>query len=126
VRGYLPLASESSRGLLDPNLEQESIRELTQRRANLILELKNYEENQRVAVAAAKATANQNVAGRGAALAAAVAAAASSTASGGGGGAASDVVGVIPAGTQLSTSLALNLGSDGKRVRNNVSMLELL
>ncbi len=35
--------------MLDPNIEQESVRELSQRRANLVLELKNYEENRRIA-----------------------------------------------------------------------------
>ena len=34
---------------MDQNIEQETIRELSQRKQNLMLELKNYEENQRAA-----------------------------------------------------------------------------
>lgn len=34
--------------MMDVNVEQETIRELSQRRHNLLLELKNYEENQRM------------------------------------------------------------------------------
>lgn len=34
--------------LMDVNLEQDSLRELAQRKQNLLLELKNYEENARV------------------------------------------------------------------------------
>ena len=33
---------------MDVNIEQETIRELSQRRHNLLMELKNYEENQRM------------------------------------------------------------------------------
>ena len=34
---------------MDVNVEQETIRELSQRKQNLLLELKNYEENQKAA-----------------------------------------------------------------------------
>ena len=34
--------------MLDVNIEQETIRELSQRRQNLLMELRNYEENQRL------------------------------------------------------------------------------
>lgn len=34
--------------MMDVNIEQETIRELSQRRHTLLLELKNYEENQRM------------------------------------------------------------------------------
>ena len=35
--------------LMDTNVEQDQIREMSQRKQNLLLELKNYEENQRAA-----------------------------------------------------------------------------
>ena len=50
VRGYLPVTSDARRNLVDLNVEQESIRELAQRKNNLELELKNYAENQAVQV----------------------------------------------------------------------------
>lgn len=34
--------------LMDVNVEQDAVRELAQRKQNLLLELKNYEENARV------------------------------------------------------------------------------
>ena len=34
---------------MDTNVEQETIRDLSQRRQNLLLELRNYEENQKAA-----------------------------------------------------------------------------
>lgn len=33
---------------MDVNIEQETVRELSQRRQNLLMELKNYEENNRL------------------------------------------------------------------------------
>ena len=33
---------------MDVNIEQETIRELSQRRHNLLMELKNYDQNQRM------------------------------------------------------------------------------
>ena len=44
------MTSDSRRNLVDLNVEQESIRELAQRKNNLELELKNYAENQAVQV----------------------------------------------------------------------------
>ena len=49
VRGYQPAATELKGNLMDQNIEQETIRELSQRKQNLMLELKNYEENQKAA-----------------------------------------------------------------------------
>ena len=93
MRGYLPVSGDSQQGLLDMSVEQESIRELSQRKNTLLLELKNYEENQRVS----------GVPGvPGTALLAQ--------------GALGNDMGIIPAQTQLSTALAINLGSDGKPV----------
>ena len=48
VRGYLPASEEVQGNLMDTNVEQETIRELSQRKQNLLLELKNYEENAKV------------------------------------------------------------------------------
>ena len=48
VRGYLPASPEMKGNLMDVNVEQDSVRELAQRKQNLLLELKNYEENARV------------------------------------------------------------------------------
>lgn len=44
------MTSDARRNLVDLNVEQESIRELAQRKNNLELELKNYAENQAVQV----------------------------------------------------------------------------
>ena len=49
MRGYQPAATELKGNLMDQNIEQETIRELSQRKQNLMLELKNYEENQKAA-----------------------------------------------------------------------------
>ncbi|XP_041256486.1 Bardet-Biedl syndrome 2 protein isoform X2 [Onychostruthus taczanowskii] len=45
VRGYLPGGEEMKGNLMDTNAEQDLIRELSQKKQNLLLELKNYEEN---------------------------------------------------------------------------------
>ncbi|KAK7500508.1 hypothetical protein BaRGS_00008415 [Batillaria attramentaria] len=45
VRGYNPAPPGLAGNLMDTNLEQDTIRELSQRKQNLMLELKNYEEN---------------------------------------------------------------------------------
>lgn len=50
VRGYLPASQELKGNLMDTNVEQETIRELSQRKQNLLLELKNYEENAKVII----------------------------------------------------------------------------
>ncbi|KAK6318300.1 hypothetical protein J4Q44_G00115910 [Coregonus suidteri] len=43
--GYLPASKEMKGNLMDSGVEQDLIRELSQRRQNLLLELHNYEEN---------------------------------------------------------------------------------
>lgn len=48
VRGYLPASKEMKGNLMDASVEQDLIRELSQRKQNLILELRNYEENAKV------------------------------------------------------------------------------
>ncbi|XP_041460099.1 Bardet-Biedl syndrome 2 protein homolog [Lytechinus variegatus] len=85
VRGYLPANQEQKGNLMDTNIEQETIRDLSQRKQNLILELKNYEEN-------AKAGKDERPSGLG------------------------DLdkaqMGIIPANTQLQTTLSVNSGAE--------------
>lgn len=50
VRGYLPASKDLKGNLMDSSAEQELVRELSQRRQNLLLELRNYEENAKVQV----------------------------------------------------------------------------
>uniref|UniRef100_A0A673M4Y7 Bardet-Biedl syndrome 2 protein homolog n=1 Tax=Sinocyclocheilus rhinocerous TaxID=307959 RepID=A0A673M4Y7_9TELE len=45
VRGYLPASKEMKGNLMDASVEQDLIREMSQRKQNLMLELRNYEEN---------------------------------------------------------------------------------
>ncbi|XP_014783640.1 Bardet-Biedl syndrome 2 protein isoform X1 [Octopus bimaculoides] len=45
VRGYNPLTSDTLSLGVSVTLEQETIRELTQKKQNLLMELKNYEDN---------------------------------------------------------------------------------
>uniref|UniRef100_A0A669CVB4 Bardet-Biedl syndrome 2 protein homolog n=1 Tax=Oreochromis niloticus TaxID=8128 RepID=A0A669CVB4_ORENI len=45
VRGYLPASKDLKGNLMDTSAEQDLVRELSQRRQNLLLELRNYEEN---------------------------------------------------------------------------------
>lgn len=45
IRGYLPGTAEMKGNLLDTSVEQDLIRELSQKKQNLLLELRNYEEN---------------------------------------------------------------------------------
>uniref|UniRef100_A0A8C9TET2 Bardet-Biedl syndrome 2 protein homolog n=1 Tax=Scleropages formosus TaxID=113540 RepID=A0A8C9TET2_SCLFO len=52
VRGYLPASKEMKGNLMDTSVEQDLIRELSQRRQNLLLELHNYEENAKVVAGA--------------------------------------------------------------------------
>ncbi|XP_027017827.1 Bardet-Biedl syndrome 2 protein homolog isoform X1 [Tachysurus fulvidraco] len=45
VRGYLPASKDMKGNLMDASVEQDLIRELSQRKQNLLLELRNYEES---------------------------------------------------------------------------------
>ena len=115
VRGYLPAPADSQRNMMDLNVEQETLRELSSRKQNLLLELKNYEAN------AAASLGGGGLARGGAA---------------GRGGkyfidkyfygvfsqlfSAGEVdMGMIPAQTQLQTALAINLGTEGRAVRRS-------
>ena len=51
IRGFMPSNPEARSKVFDLTAEQEAIRELTQKKQNLLLELKNYEENARLAPA---------------------------------------------------------------------------
>ncbi|XP_055001382.1 Bardet-Biedl syndrome 2 protein [Sorex araneus] len=48
VRGYQPGRTEMGGNLMDAGAEQDLIRELSQKKQNLLLELRNYEENAKV------------------------------------------------------------------------------
>ncbi|XP_071104819.1 BBSome complex member BBS2-like [Haliotis cracherodii] len=105
VRGYNPAPEDMGGNLMDTNIEQDTIRELSQRKQNLLLELRNYDENMK--------TAAQGV------TAASAAASATSIAKVGKVGAKigeyeSSQMGVIPANTQLQTTLAVFPGEEGK------------
>lgn len=108
VRGYNPAPEEMQGNLMEANLEQETIRELSQRKQNLLLELRNYEENTK---AGAAATASGALNAR---------------ASQPGTGQVSagrpfpgveydqSSMGVIPAATQLQTTLSVTAASENK------------
>ncbi|ELW66176.1 Bardet-Biedl syndrome 2 protein [Tupaia chinensis] len=48
IRGYLPGTAEMKGNLMDTSIEQDLIRELSQKKQTLLLELRNYEENTKV------------------------------------------------------------------------------
>ena len=48
VRGYLPADAESKATVVDINADQDALRELAIKKQNLLKELKNYGENDRV------------------------------------------------------------------------------
>ena len=107
IRGFVPSNPEARSKMFDMGADQDAIRELTQKKQNLLLELKNYEENAKLAPA-----------GAGVLLAASKANAT------GGAPLNNESMGIIPAQTQLTTSLSLNLGLDGKSV--SVNLKEIL
>ncbi|XP_015276879.1 PREDICTED: Bardet-Biedl syndrome 2 protein isoform X1 [Gekko japonicus] len=82
VRGYLPGNQEMKGSFADSTAEQDLIRELSQKKQNLLLELRNYEENAKQVELNTQVTEMDGQRG------------------------------VIPANTQLQTTLAVNLGSD--------------
>uniref|UniRef100_A0A8C9RRQ1 Bardet-Biedl syndrome 2 protein homolog n=1 Tax=Scleropages formosus TaxID=113540 RepID=A0A8C9RRQ1_SCLFO len=85
VRGYLPASKEMKGNLMDTSVEQDLIRELSQRRQNLLLELHNYEENAKVVVAGAPSTEGDAQ------------------------------MGVIPANTQLQTALCVKAATEAQK-----------
>ncbi|KAK0055080.1 Bardet-Biedl syndrome 2 protein [Biomphalaria pfeifferi] len=50
VKGFNPATGEAGTTLMNTNVEQETIRELSLRKQNLMLELKNYAENSKLAL----------------------------------------------------------------------------
>jgi hypothetical protein len=115
VRGYLPASPDTQRNMMELNVEQETMRELGARRQvygslllilpfilrpsashhhvqNLLLELKNYEANQK----------QKGIKGGPLSVA------------------GEEEVGMIPAQTQLQTSLAISLGTESKAVRPSI------
>eukprot|EP00095_Tigriopus_kingsejongensis_P005469 maker-scaffold865_size87005-snap-gene-0.23 protein:Tk05469 transcript:maker-scaffold865_size87005-snap-gene-0.23-mRNA-1 annotation:"bardet-biedl syndrome 2 protein homolog" len=98
IRGYLPSAGDIRRGPADMGMEQDSLRELSQKKSTLMLELNNYAQNKRLAGSSGRS---------GAILAR---------------GALGKELGVIPAQTQLSTSLAINLGTQTRSPHVEVSL----
>ncbi|XP_061450545.1 Bardet-Biedl syndrome 2 protein isoform X2 [Rhineura floridana] len=84
VRGYLPASQEMKGKLLDTSVDQDLIRELSQKKQNLLLELRNYEENTKQVEL--NIQVNEMDVQRG----------------------------VIPANTQLQTALSVNLGSESE------------
>ena len=98
VRGYLPSNIESRNKLYDIGAEQENLRELANKKQNLLLELRNYEENQRIAMGGVGSTILSK------------------------GSSVGQDIGAIPAQTQLSTALSINLGTDGKTPHVEVSL----
>ncbi|XP_052802145.1 Bardet-Biedl syndrome 2 protein homolog [Mya arenaria] len=105
VRGYNPASEEMRGNLMDTNLEQETIRELSQRKQNLMMELNNYEENQKAGEAASGVLATRSSQARGGQISAerpfppGVEYEQSS-------------MGVIPASTQLQTTLSVIPGDE--------------
>ncbi|XP_063686264.1 Bardet-Biedl syndrome 2 protein homolog isoform X1 [Bolinopsis microptera] len=88
VRGYSPANKDSSHNLMDNDAEQDLVRELAQRKNNLLLELKNYSENTKAGkeVGGLKLSATTDVDGQ--------------------------HMGIIPANTQLQTSLQVTTETD--------------
>ncbi|XP_063169031.1 Bardet-Biedl syndrome 2 protein isoform X2 [Candoia aspera] len=82
VRGYLPGSQEMKGKLMDTSVEQDLIRELSQKKQNLLLELRNYEENSKQVEL--NTQVNEMDGQRG----------------------------VIPANTQLQTTMSVSLGSE--------------
>ncbi|XP_057298017.1 Bardet-Biedl syndrome 2 protein-like [Hydractinia symbiolongicarpus] len=82
VKGFVPTVSENKQPVVDLTVQQDALRELTQRKQNLLLEISNYEENSRVAV---KLESGQSMPSN---------------------------YGLIPANTQLQTSLHVVAGSE--------------
>ncbi|KAM4614369.1 BBSome complex member BBS2 [Discoglossus pictus] len=82
VRGYLPSSQEAAGTLMDTSMDQELIRELSQKKQNLLLELRNYQENSKQAESRSQVSEPDGH------------------------------MGVIPANTQLQTALCVSIGSD--------------
>uniref|UniRef100_A0A3B5M9J8 Bardet-Biedl syndrome 2 n=1 Tax=Xiphophorus couchianus TaxID=32473 RepID=A0A3B5M9J8_9TELE len=89
VRGYLPASKALKGNLMDSNAEQDRIRELSQRRQNLLLELRNYEENAKVFMGVSQTNSG---------------------------------MGVIPANTQLQTTLSVRAATEAQKAHVELSI----
>ncbi|XP_040266216.1 Bardet-Biedl syndrome 2 protein [Bufo bufo] len=92
VRGYLPSSQETAGSLMDTSVEQELVRELSQKKQNLLLELKNYQENSKQAELRLQVSEPDGQ------------------------------MGVIPANTQLQTALSVNLGTETQSAHVELSI----
>ncbi|XP_023240900.1 Bardet-Biedl syndrome 2 protein homolog [Centruroides sculpturatus] len=97
VRGYGASTTEMRHHILDASFEQETIKELSQRKQTLLLELRNYEENSRIGSSGGTRTLNKP-------------------------SHENDNYGVIPANTQLKTALSINSGSENKAPHVDISL----
>ncbi|KAK3597584.1 hypothetical protein CHS0354_030126 [Potamilus streckersoni] len=108
VRGFNPASDEMRGNLMDTNVEQDTIRELSQRKQNLQMELRNYEENIKAGTAASTVLQSR------------------AAAAGGSGSVSAEKLfppgmeynkiqmGIIPASTQLQTTLTVHEGDETK------------
>ncbi|XP_012611410.2 BBSome complex member BBS2 isoform X1 [Microcebus murinus] len=86
IRGYLPGPAEMRGNLMDTSVDQDLIRELSQKKQNLLIELRNYEENTKAGVLQAELSGPLNE--------------------------TDGQRGIIPANTKLHTVLSVNLGNE--------------
>lgn len=105
VKGYNPAPREMRGNLMDSNLEQDTIRELGMRKQNLMMELKNYDQNEKAGVVAAAAM--QDALQSGSKFSAERPFPVGQEYD-------QEKMGVIPAATQLQTTLTVNPGDDTK------------
>lgn len=105
VKGYNPAPREMRGNLMDSNLEQDTIRELGMRKQNLMMELKNYDQNEKAGVVAAAAM--QDAMQSGSKFSAERPFPVGQEYD-------QEKMGVIPAATQLQTTLTVNPGDDTK------------
>ncbi|CAG2213819.1 BBS2 [Mytilus edulis] len=105
IKAYNPAPAEMRGNLMDANLEQDTIRELSLRKQNLQMELKNYDENTKAGVLALQM--QQTAAASGNKFSA-------EKPFPPGGELDQQAMGVIPASTQLQTTLTVNPGEEGK------------
>ncbi|RWS14495.1 Bardet-Biedl syndrome 2 protein-like protein, partial [Dinothrombium tinctorium] len=87
VRGYVPMLMKERQLVLDPNIEQNTLRDLMKKKQNLTTELRNYENNRRL-----KEESELSTTGK------------AST--------EEDEYGAIPSDTQLKSSLILNAATN--------------
>ncbi|XP_054160057.1 Bardet-Biedl syndrome 2 protein homolog [Oppia nitens] len=48
IRGYVSASPQERQSVMDANFEQDTVREMMKKRQNLLMELRNYEENSRI------------------------------------------------------------------------------